>query len=392
MFWPLNEKREGDASSQLIGSRLKMSSTLGPGTPIWVRTKRTDAGELVTDIRLSQAWRDVGKFSIRERLGEALPCVDPTDLCPSCRLLGSAGDDERPVDRATQQNSYRGHVRFYDAVAVEEPTIHKFSRAPLSSPKPSAGQFYLDNAGWTGKASTEPLAKWGSEADTGGIPRGIRGRKFYWATRAGTPGQIPGSRHRSHRQDHHRESQVADIELIAAGAVFSTRIAFDNVSPADLGSLLCAVDPNLAWPARDGKLVTRLGGGRPFGWGAVKASISDVHLECASERYLGLAPPADDGAPNAADCVNDFLDHGLTRNASQLCNLLTLDYVSDRHVHYPNDLGNPLGEPNFDFWKATSGQELADAGLPEEKRRRPLTPLPDASAPPSEQGMSVEGI
>lgn len=382
VMWPA-------AGGRIIGRRRRVTKNIPRGAILWVRTRTTDDGVVVTAVRLSQAWRDLGAGAISERIGEAGPCDDPGRLCPSCQVFGSAQEEERGKDLSaegsTDQRSYAGHVRFVDAVADEEPEILDYKRAPLATPKPTAGQFYLNNQEWEGRADKQPLAHWGSPADK--PKRQIRGRKFYWATTANGPAGLPqpdaqGRRHhRSAAQEHHKESQTKQVEVVGKGAVFSTHITFDNLTPAQIGSLIVAIQPKLLWPDRD--IVTRVGGGRPFGWGAVSANIpvESFVIETASTRYLGLD---DGGGPTFEECVTQFINNSNARDNKALRNLLTLDHVQDSQVHYPNNLDDPFGEPDFSFWIVTRGQKA-------DQRTRPLTPLPDPAGPAHSQRMDVRG-
>ena len=74
--------------------------------------------------------------------------------------------------------------------------------------------------------------------------------------------------------------------------MFTGRVAFDNLSLADYGSLLVALDPRLLagtdsadWEG----VVTSVGGGKPFGFGAVSIDVEPVLVQTARARYLGEA-------------------------------------------------------------------------------------------------------
>ena len=169
---------------QQIAERLLARARLHPGQPVWVRLDE-GAGQ-VTEIRLSQLWRYQGRGTFGERAGQAGPCTDPKRLCWSCRVFGSADTERRGVDDLAVQNSYRGHVRVDDLLAVGDVEPLYWHLAPLASPRPSAGQFYLDHTAVpagkrVARKDTRPAAAWGSEADTPGL-RPLRGRKFYWRT------------------------------------------------------------------------------------------------------------------------------------------------------------------------------------------------------------------
>jgi len=177
VFWPV--PRDGADDGDRVARRLAVRRYLHKGQPIWVRHD----GAVVTEIRLSRLWRYQGEFGVGERVLEAAPCTDPGKLCWSCRVFGSADTSGRDADDVAAQCSYRGHVRFEDLLAAAGFQPQPWHLAPLASPHPGAGQFYLDNSAVTGRGrlaerDTAPAATWGSRADRDG-PRPIRGRKFY---------------------------------------------------------------------------------------------------------------------------------------------------------------------------------------------------------------------
>lgn len=381
----------------VIARRALARKQLSLGMPIWVKTEGAD--RRVTRIRLSQAWRDRGAYSVKDRLGESAPCNDPEHLCPACQVFGSAGEDGDRGDEATRQLSYRGHVRFMDAPATSEPDIHTLRRAPLSSPKLTAGQFYLERAAVKGQFDERPLAFWGSPAEARVPDQGtevtqekpqLRGRKFYWATNASpdTGLAVAATPHRSRAvPDHHKDTQLSTVQVAAKGAQFDITLTFDNLAPDQIGALVCALDPRRVWPGH--KVALRLGGGKPFGWGALMVTAAGIRAECATAdaRYLGREDADDQAPPDLDACVAAFLatQPGLA-DRLDLRNALTVDYVPDAQVHYPAVLNDPFGEPDFKFWQLTRGQKFTGKTPP-----RPLVPLPNAAEPAAAQRMIVEG-
>lgn len=175
-------------------------------------------------------------------------------MCPSCRLFGMVEErDAEEKSASTTQRArvaaYKGHVRFShatieagamdtDPIASKPDQLREFG-----APRPSAGQFYLDNQGWEGQSaqwrqdgkSDRPLREWGSKADQGQDPRPIRGRKQYWISTE--------SRHPAGAKAHDQMSKFH--RLASLGTTLSFDVWFDNVSSAQLGSLLVALNPNL---------------------------------------------------------------------------------------------------------------------------------------------------
>jgi hypothetical protein len=376
--------------SDLIGERLRARSYVHVGQPVWVQVQGQDRE--VTEIRLSQFWRYAGSPSVSERAGDAKPCTDYRQLCWSCRLFGSADTEEREADELAVQHSYRGHIRMDDLVADGDVQPVTWHLAPLASPKPSAGQFYLDHSApgrqRAAKKDTPAAATWGSVADDG-TPRPIRGRKYYWRTTDPAGGEFPRGRYRKDQS----EAMSSKVALIPAGTTFHGRVAFDNLSLADLGSLLTALDPRkLALAGEDARVddwngvVTSVGGGKPFGFGAVTIEVEAVSAQTAAERYLGAGgDPVDE-----AEAVRGFRDSvppEVRRAWPALRNVLTFGFVPDERVWYPPG-GGAKGEKEYDqsfeFFARSNGLTLANG-------TRELVVLPDATRPPKDQELPSEG-
>ncbi len=300
VWWPPQEESgnsqvdKSNEERQKIGRRLRARSYLHPGQPVWVKI----AGNTVTEIRLSLLWRYLGAETVGERLGDAEPCTAPDHLCWSCRMFGSADTGGREENDLAVQNSYRGHVRIDDLLAKDRVEPITWKLAPLASPRPSAGQFYLENSAVPqnnriAKKDTRPAATWGSVADNPEQPRPIRGRKFYWRTETQADPRNPDpvrSRHRRHQSD----TLSSTVSLIPAGTVFEGRVMFDNLDAAEYGSLLAALDPRMMRLAGEGSwenTVTSIGGGKPFGFGSVTIDVKPVLLQTANQRYLGETAP-----------------------------------------------------------------------------------------------------
>ena len=370
VLWP--PPRERDSGGPPVARRLAARPYLRKGQPVWVRV--TD--DAVTEIRLSQLWRRRGAYPVADRVGKASPCSDPTKLCWSCRVFGSANVDGRLDDAAATQDSYRGHVRIEDAAAAGPCSTLDWKLAPLLSPRPSAGQFYLEARKVTLPPTSEPAAAtWGSVADRSTPRRQVRGRKFYWRTADPTGGDHP----RGRRREHHTDGTTRSVPLVQAGAMFETRVAFDNLSRADLGSLVVALDPCRLWPetAPDEEIVTSVGGGKPFGFGAIAVDIELERADTAAVRYLGqstgTASDLERLVGEAVSACQGQVPQPVRRAWAGLRHALTLGFVADEKVWYPpgdGAKGSPEYDRGFTFWKESSGVELDD-------ETRPLTGLPD---------------
>jgi hypothetical protein len=364
-----------------IARRLPARKYLYAGQPVWVELD--DITGEVTEIRLSMLWRYQGTGTVAERSGAAGPCQEPDKLCWSCRLFGSADLTARGENDVSRQSAYRGHVRFEDLVAEGDFASPTWHLAPLSSPRPSAGQFYLDSTKSPKKLAdkyTRPATTWGSVADR--PRRNIRGRKLYWRTEHPTEEEHPRGRF---REEHQAANLGKRAELIPAGTVFTGRVWFDNLDAADYGSLLAALDPRLLAaadaPGWSGT-VTSVGGAKPFGFGAVSIEVEagPGAVQTARMRYLGqdgaVTPPAD-----AVGAFAAALPDTVRGNWERLRHALTFGYVSDDVVWYPavgGEKGSKEFDESFEFFAETTGVQL-------DNRDKPLVQLPDPGGSPEDQ-------
>ncbi|GAA3916466.1 hypothetical protein GCM10023084_79570 [Streptomyces lacrimifluminis] len=396
---------------KLLGRRIAARRRLYEDQVVWVRAETGDGTVWVRDIALAVVWRHAGGVDkARQRVPEhALACTDPGQLCPSCRIFGSADTEGKGPKGRAEQRAYRGHVRFGDAVPGAAYEVKREWLPPMGAPKPGAGQFYLNrDQGSEGKTAVgenaPPLREWGSEGD-GKSTRRLRGRKQYWLT--GTPGERPYFRASADKPSVFHEDvykptnqMLSQGESVPAGSVFAARVHFENLSDADLGGLLCALDPALLLrDYADGSAGERpeyglaVGGGRPLGFGTVTSKVTVIALHDAASRYLGEAVPLL-GVEEAVDAFRRTASRELKDIwKRQLAKVLRLDWAPPHQVWYPPagplpEPGRPLDPsallPSFTFWKETTGgaswTEKPDGGW-KKGAEFPYQQLPSAAAP-----------
>lgn len=399
VLWPPQSNRPQD----VIGKRLYARKYFHIGQPVWVeveRDRRQDK-DLVTELRLSYLWRYEGGYSVGDRIGEhAKGCTDPENLCWSCRIFGSADTEGRDDDGFAEQNSYRGHVRIDDLLAVKTVEPKNWELAPLASPKPSAGQFYLDNseARATADPNTAAVSTWGSVGDKS-RPRNLRGRKFYWRTDTDLKAASKGQEwHRSKKRKDQSKDMSKPVELIPPTTRFEGRITFDNLSAEDYGSLLAALAPSILARAGDTpedgweNTVISVGGGKPFGFGSVDIEILESRLQTARGRYLGEAAEGGQAPPTEREAVSAFLAADTLRPARKnwqaLRHALAFGFVDDADVWYPVGDGN-RGEQGYDksfeYFGRTNGLRFTSQSTPD----RPLKSLPPAAAGKERQKLTT---
>ncbi|MBO0803835.1 MAG: TIGR03986 family CRISPR-associated RAMP protein [Nocardiopsaceae bacterium] len=393
VWWPPRQEQDqgqghdggGGEQQRLVGKRLYHRKYLHAGQPVWVDVFK---GEL-TEIRLSLLWRYEAPGTVGDRVGEAKGCTDPLKLCWSCRIFGAADTEGRDDNDLAVQNSYRGHVRFDDLRAQGDVQPVQWNLAPLASPKPSAGQFYLDNRqrGKLADQNTRPMATWGSDADKPG-PRPIRGRKFYWRTKTEADPDSAKPQ-RGKKRPHQSEALSSKVELIPAGTVFKGRITFDNLSAEDYGSLLAALNPcKIGTPGEGGweDCVLSVGGGKPFGFGAVEIEVEKVRVQGARARYLGEPETVSIPDPDAAvRAFREAVQVEARANWPALRHALSFGFVDDEDVWYPpggGTRGDEDYDKSFEFFALTNGLRYSESHGNHE-----LMPLPDAAKGKAAQKM-----
>jgi CRISPR-associated protein (TIGR03986 family) len=370
VHWPPLKERGSQHGSTVIGYRDLASRNLRDGQVLWAEVRNGR----VYSLRLAQAWRELGTGATAARIPSSLKaCTDPNALCISCRLFGSANTEAGKEGREAVQHSYRGHVRVLDARPVRaEVDDDVYTLTAPGSPKPGAGQFYLNNANVKPAApNATPARQWGAAADQP-TPRQLRGRKMYWTT---TWSDV--RRRRAEAQDPDSDSElVSRAQPVAKGSTFQSTVVFENLTSVELGSLLAALDPG-RWAlaaGREQNLAVRLGGGKPLGFGVVQSEVTQLRLDHSASRWLGVAdvvPTADIG-----DMVTTFVEAApapVTDTWESLAHLLTVDFVDRDLVQYPVGTSNV-----FDFWGKSIGVTRGTQTLP-------LIALPDASSDGADQ-------
>jgi hypothetical protein len=383
-----------------VGYRRLVTGWLWEGDVLWARTRSDGASVVVDELSLAALWRHPGWDSDQDPVrrpedwsaGARVPvglrgCSDPEELCPTCRVFGSVDNRVREWDEGSRQRAYAGQVRFGDACSDEPVDLHPVQRAPLGMPRPGAGQFYLAyNDDNPARKDRKPTREWGSDPD-GGQRRPLRGRKFYWHADPARQA-LPRHEARGHqrtRADQTPSELVSTRHLAPAGTVLRQLVTFDNLSRAELGGLLAALEPHRVLTAAEspqmpnGPLLLHLGGGKPLGLGSCKATVSELRMWTAASRYGGA--PEEPADPDAY--AREFADSCLSEVKAGVWPSLTaaLDpgTVDPAQVWYPPgeywtyQKGDPekFDQP-FAFFTNSSGMHIEPPG-----KQRPLIPLPD---------------
>lgn len=340
-----------------VGRSRKSDGWLAVGDTLWV----TREG----DLKMSAIWRRHGKRPVNDRLpNDSLkPCHDPADLCPTCAVFGSID----PTQGRDDQKGYGSHLRV--GFGSTNPTsTTRVDLPPLRSPKPTSGGLYLQHpANLTDDRRTAatdlPVAQrgshitrshWGSTLDTPN-PRPIAGRKYYWHGQDATD---PNGRHtpRKTTPEHQGHAQALPV-----GTLITARVWFDNLSPKQLGLLLAAAAPGRVLSGPDTDYAIHVGGGKPLGFGTVRATVPNLQAQSATSRYTR----SDADTPLTVDELLDQArqvgtDARLASCWHGLRHALKIGFVPTDRIWYPTT-GNflartPANQEEFDkafAWFAT---------------------------------------
>ena len=276
-----------------LGQTRGNTHALEPGSVIWVKV----CDGKVTDIKLSQFWRERSKEYLEDRIPEQThPCSgEDLLLCPSCSVFGSAdtlNDDERR--REGDQRSYAAHVRFGAAVGVDL-KVDEVTLAPLGQPHLGAGLTYLEPTPPTDDPASpdERWSRWDSDGKQNSTQRRqLRGRKFYWHSNPErqlehlqdpqSATSVPG---RHLKREHHSDDMCTKVQLVTGGT-FRQTITFDGLDRFGVASLLASLQPGrLLAPGDADQFALHLGRGKPLGLGSVTAEITSARIMTVSARY-----------------------------------------------------------------------------------------------------------
>lgn len=355
-----------------VAQRRTVDGWLRQGDVIWVKVQD---GQVI-DIKLSLGWR-VPAGGKRPALGDRIPsavrpCRHYDQLCLSCVIFGSV-DAEAKSDRDGTQHSYGGHVRFGDIVGLCSRVRRNVELAPLGTPHPGAGMYYLTPVTKDQMAATMERpdfpSRWDSIAGESRGPRNLRGRKFYWHS---DPNQQKEGkrlgRARYERQQVHTNDESSATVHIVSRAQLTQSITFDGLDATALASLLATLNPELL--LGNGDFALHLGRGKPLGLGSVQADVN-LKMTTTADRY-SQNPTLLTRVPSLAACLTDGVAErcGLAESSpirAEARSVLALDGLGDRavDVSYPtmrgwSDFRTAEFHQSFEFFQKNSGQVKKD--------------------------------
>ena len=252
-----------------------------------------------------------GRFEMMAGFAERKPeqqKLDDSD--PAEATFGFAGKHTDP------SHPFRGRLRFgifWGPVTREEPDSLRLM--PITAPSGV-------------KAKAPPLYFKPDAQKPGG--QQLRGRKFYWHQRGKNADPVPGvhdlkalSASLPDKQRVAWKKAIANqlpaaISPLPVGTTFTGTLHFTNLTCAELGALLVAVKPDLAFDPDTSHHVAatcvsaygiKLGKGKPRGLGSVTASI-DLRLEASPDQcYRRLDAELHETKPNGVrEYVKSYKD------------------------------------------------------------------------------------
>lgn len=256
-----------------------------------------EKGRLKIDQKLIEAYKNDSNRDDRVNLlkqsnKEETPCfylVDPKDNMrvtsfghtgmfrlqyekPVEHMLLDAHRKEGITDIATaifgRNDTFAGRVQFEDSLLKSELNTAYLNKevAPriLGGPKPTSFQLYLEQ-----ESNNERNLKTYNDNAT------IRGNKLYWHADNGD-----GYIQRDSREVEKHKKQYTRIKPVSAGAKFSGRIRFENLSDVELGALITAIE------LKEG-LYHKIGMAKSLGLGSIKIS-SKLYISDREKRYKEL--------------------------------------------------------------------------------------------------------
>ena len=317
----------------------------------------------------------MGNFSARAPETSKLADSDPAEA--TFGFAGTYRDDSHP---------FLGRVRFgtfWERKTSREDRQKRpcLQLMPLTSPsgtKAKARPLYL-NPGAGGKS-----------ADYDDKNAALRGRKFYWHQK-GENDNVPLvhrfdelSRPVPNRWKKNIESQLpAPIRPLPAGTTFNGEIHFTNLTRAELGALLVALKPDLAFEAPDFKEKTpcygiKIGKGKPRGLGSVTSHLTLLVHDSPRSMYSSLdaplwkAPRDDAGRDEVRNYVCSYKKWMASSDALNWSDL-ELAKALKRLLRLPDAISARVYPPQFTMY-GWLPKDKDPEGSPRGRRPKAMTP------------------
>ncbi len=257
--------------------------------------------------------REVYMRTLHELVKDHNTCNDVNCLCPACRLFGTVigkGASEAVASR----------IRFEDMVFEDGDCSGAYgdivTLAPLSSPKLNNMEFYLKRPDL--KAIFWTYDYW-MDADGKGYVNdaGINGRKFYWHNM-----QIDKSKVE-------QTNLNVTVRPVKTGKKFSGRLFFENLTDAELNTLVYVLNAGDNAALNEKKHGYKLGHAKPLGYGSIAISVDKV-IKKTIESHDGTITYLE------KECIVDKPEIDDTiRNAYE--KMTCFELLNGKNVDYPRE-------------------------------------------------------
>lgn len=309
---------------------------LQAGDVVWADS--ADANR-ITILGASRIGRRAGQLASAAVPDEFHACSDLDNLCWSCRMFGMVAGKRQEDDRSA---AFAGHVRFgWSTLLGSSPKLVPLQLPALSSPKPANGWYLLpgsagENQRWDGPTNLLEIA----------------GSKLYLHKRKVSP------RHGEH------PDQCADVNALDREVKFTAVLRYDNLSDAELGSLVAALDPRHLETVdkRFTRAALKVGMGKSVGLGSIRCSVAVDEVD-RKARYSGLSDNharrlnQHEIAALVAAFTKNLVENGVVGHWPALAAALDFDLVADKRVTYPPGKREP--HEHFEWFGKNRGQALA---------------------------------
>lgn len=219
----------------------------------------------------SMITREVYHTRLSKLLASYQPCTDKQDLCLACALFGMVSPNSAVSSR----------LRITDAKLVDgcKPTFDPPALLEeMSSPKPSATEFYVSrpedcdlwNYDYAAKWKRTEVHKLKNELiiDKKYTPK-IRGRKFYWHS-SKNPYSNLTDKHNLSEEEKDKVNRLVFVRALKSGT-FNFKIYFDRVKRADIYCLIWVLTLG-----NSKEHAHKIGMGKPLGLGSVQVSVNKL--------------------------------------------------------------------------------------------------------------------
>jgi CRISPR-associated protein (TIGR03986 family) len=277
---------------------------LKEGSLVYVRENNGKI-DFITHICIPRIWFKKGPIEALENISpDLIPCKDINNLCPACELFGMVASD---------QNSLAGKVHFSPVFLISDPQIDNTPLPPLSSPKPTSVNFYLNHPDDNDKVVSYDSGKLNVNPQ-------LRGRKFYF-------------HHKPDLEELKKEEETGQnstSDYLKENAEFIFSVDFYGLKKEEIGLLLLALQllENCAY---------KVGMAKPLGFGSVENKFLDFKIFAPESRFSSLS---EDGEVDATlvleGKINKYIKfYNKPFDDTNLRIMLSKDFLNNTLIKYP---------------------------------------------------------